>query len=95
MAQHLFGKESLLAIIKLMQHPFINDLSKKSLEELSKVISELNTKLNFAYRMQNGSLINQLNMAINSYNTEYKKRMDEMYKKNNLDNQINISSDRK
>jgi len=67
-----------------MQHPFITDLSGKSLEDLSKAISDLNQKLNFAYRMQNGALINQLNMAIESYNVEYKRRMDEMYKKNNL-----------
>jgi hypothetical protein len=45
--------------------------------------------------MQNGALINQLNMAIESYNGEYKRRMDEMYKKNNLEKQINVSSDRK
>jgi len=78
-----------------MQHPFITDLSDKSLEDLSKAISDLNQKLNFAYRMQNGALINQLHMAIESYNGEYKKRMNEMYKKNNLEKQINISSDRK
>lgn len=78
-----------------MQHPFITDLSDKSLEDLSKTISDLNQKLNFAYRMQNGALINQIRMAIESYNGEYKRRMDEMYKKNNLEKQINISSDRK
>jgi hypothetical protein len=78
-----------------MQHPFITDLSNKSLEDLSKTLSDLNTKLNFAYRMQNGALINQLKMAIESYNGEYKKRMDEMYKKTNIEKQINISSDRK
>jgi hypothetical protein len=78
-----------------MQHPFITDLSDKSLEDLSKTISDLNQKLNFAYRMQNGALINQLHMAIESYKSEYKRRIDEMYKKNNLEKQINISSDRK
>lgn len=78
-----------------MQHPFITNLSEKSLEELSKTITDLNQKLNFAYRIQNGALINQIYMAIESYNSEYKKRMDEMYKKNNLEKQINISSERK
>jgi hypothetical protein len=77
-----------------MQHPFITDLSDKSLEDISKILSDLNQKLNFAYRAQNGALINQLRMAIESYNTEYKKRIDEMYKKNNIEKQINISSDR-
>jgi hypothetical protein len=78
-----------------MQHPFFADLSDKSLEDLSKTVSDLNQKLNFAYRAQNGALINQLRMAIESYNTEYKKRIDEMYKKNNIEKQINISSERK
>jgi hypothetical protein len=78
-----------------MQHPFITDLSDKSLEDISKTLSDLNQKLNFAYRAQNGALINQLRMAIESYNSEYKKRIDEMYKKNNIEKQINISSDRK
>lgn len=78
-----------------MQHPFITDLSDKSLEDISKTVSDLNQKLNFAYRSQNGALINQLRMAIESYNAEYKKRIDEMYKKNNIEKQINISSDRK
>jgi hypothetical protein len=78
-----------------MQHPFITDLSDKSMEDLSKTLSDLNQKLNFAYRAQNGALINQLRMAIESYNSEYKKRIDEMYKKNNIEKQINISSDRK
>ena len=78
-----------------MQHPFITDLSDKSLEDLSKTVSDLNQKLNFAYRAQNGALINQLRMAIESYNMEYKKRIDEMYKKNNVEKQINISSERK
>jgi hypothetical protein len=77
-----------------MQHPFITDLSDKSLEDISKTLSDLNQKLNFAYRAQNGAMINQLRMAIESYNTEYKKRIDEMYKKNNIEKQINISSDR-
>lgn len=78
-----------------MQHPFITDLSDKSLENLLETINNLNQKLNFAYRTQNGALINQIRMAIDSYNTEYQKRMNEMYKKSNIEKQINISSERK
>lgn len=74
-----------------MQHPFIQDLKDKTMEELQTIIQGLYSKLNFAYRMQNPSLIQQLNMAIDSYKTEYNKRMDELYKKQNLDNRINIS----
>jgi hypothetical protein len=78
-----------------MQHPFIHDLSEKTLDELQTSISDLNKKLNFAYRIQNGAMINQLRMILESYNSENSKRMDELYKKQNIQNQINISSDKK
>jgi len=77
-----------------MQHPFITDLKNKSMEELLKTIADLNQKLNFSYRTQNGALIKQLQMALESYNVEYKSRMDEIYKKNKLDNKINVSTDK-
>ena len=77
-----------------MHHPFINDLSDKSLEDIQTAIAELNKKLNFAYRIQNGPMINQLRMALESYNFENSRRMDEIYKKQNIQNQINISSDK-
>lgn len=76
-----------------MQHPFINDLSDKSLEELQTIITGLNNKLTFAYRIHNRPLINQLLMAIESYRTEYNKKMDEIIKKQKLN--INIQSDKK
>ena len=78
-----------------MQHPFIHDLSEKTLDELQASISDLNKKLNFAYSMQNGAMINQLKMMLESYNTENSKRMDALYKKQNIQDQINISSDKK
>jgi hypothetical protein len=71
-----------------MTHPFINDLSDKSLEDLQESISSLTKKLNFAYRMGNQSLIHQLHMAIDSYRVEYSKKMDELMKKQT--SQINI-----
>ena len=78
-----------------MQHPFINDLSEKSLEDLQTTISGLMTKLNFAYRMGNGPLIHQLNMALESYKTEYAKKMDELIKKQNIQSKIKIEKDSK
>ena len=64
-----------------MEHPFIRDLDKLSLEEIQTKISELTGKLNFASRMGNGQLINQLNMAIESYRSAYSKKMSEMMSK--------------
>lgn len=74
-----------------MQHPFISDLSNKSLEDLQTSINDLTKKLNFVYRSQNGHMINQLRMVIESYQSEYNKRIDEAYKKQNISNKININ----
>lgn len=73
-----------------MQHPFINDLGDKSLEELQISLQGLRSKLTFAYRMQNHMLIQQLHMAIESYQTECNKRIDDMFKKRNVDASINV-----
>ena len=77
-----------------MEHPFINDLSDKSLEELQTAISGLMNKLNFAYRTSNGPLISQLNLALNSYKSAYQKKMDELIKKQNLLQQVKITKDK-
>jgi hypothetical protein len=74
-----------------MEHPFINNLNDKNIEELQNKISELTSKLTFAYRTNNGPLINQLNMAIESYKTAYTKKMDDLIKKQNINQQINIT----
>lgn len=76
-----------------MQHPFINDLSSKSMEDLQNTIQDLTKKLNFVYRQQNGPMISQMLMILDSYKTEYNKRIDDIHKKQNLTNKINISKD--
>ena len=73
-----------------MEHQFIVSLTDKNLEELQNTLSDLYGKLNFAYRSGNGALISQIHMVIESYRTEYNKRMDEMIKKQNINAQINI-----
>lgn len=73
-----------------MEHPFINDLSNKTLEELQTTISSLTTKLNFAYRTGNGPLISQINMALESYRSAYQKKMDDLIKKQNITTQVKI-----
>jgi hypothetical protein len=77
-----------------MEHPFISSLSDKSVEELQETISSLTSKLTFAHRTGNRALINQLNMAMESYKKEYSKKMDEMVKKKDLDNKINIQKEK-
>jgi hypothetical protein len=77
-----------------MQHPFISDLSDKSLDDLTKTLTDLQGKLNWARRSSNPGLVNQMQMVIESYQSEYQKRMDAMYKKQNIEGSINISSDK-
>ena len=77
-----------------MEHPFINDLSDKSLEDLQDTISDLNKKLTFAYRTGNGPLINQIQMVIESYRNQHTKKMDAIFAKQKINTQINIQSDK-
>lgn len=74
-----------------MKHPFVEDLSQKTLEELQTIISSLNNKLSVAYRMGNQSLINQMNMVIESYKDEYNNKMNELINKQKIQNNINIT----
>lgn len=76
-----------------MEHPFINDISGKSLEELQEAMSGLTNKLTFAHRTGNGPLIHQLQMVLESYRNQHNKKMDEIFDKQKLTNKINIQSD--
>lgn len=73
-----------------MEHPFISSLADKSFEELQSSLDGLHNKLNYAYKSGNVALISQLRMIIESYRTEYNKRMDEMIKKQQLNAKISI-----
>jgi len=85
----IFGLELHLVPGDIM-HPFIGNLSDKSLEELQTTISTLTTKLTFAGRTENRALVNQLMMAIDSYKDAYSKKMDDMIKKQDIQSLINI-----
>lgn len=76
-----------------MEHPFINDLSDKTIEQLQDSLSGLHQKLTFAYRTQNGPLIHQLQMVIESYKKEYQKKIDDMIKKQKIEGQVRITKE--
>lgn len=78
-----------------MEHPFITNLSDKSVEELQETLSGLHKKLTFVYRTGNSALINQLQMALESYKVAYNKKMDELMKKQNIHTQVNIEKESK
>lgn len=67
------------------------DISEKTVDELQASMSDLSSKLTFAHRMGQSFMINQINMVLEGYKKEYAKRMDELYKKQNIQNNIQIT----
>lgn len=76
-----------------MEHPFLDkkELEDKTLEQLQESIASLTNKLTFAYRTNNGPLIHQLQMVIETYKNQHSKKMDEIFEKQKLNTKINIS----
>jgi len=78
-----------------MEHPFLDrkQLSEKTLEEIQTDLTGLMNKLNFAYRMGNRPLINQLTMVIESYRREAGEKLDKVMEKQNLKSQVSIQKE--
>lgn len=78
-----------------MEHPFLDRkaLSEKTLEEIQTALTGLMNKLTFAHRTGNRPLINQLEMVAESYRNEASKKLDEVMKKQNLQNQVSIQKE--
>jgi hypothetical protein len=68
-----------------MEHPLIGDLSNLTIDELGEKIADLNRKLSIAMRTGNGHLCNQIRMAIESHNVKYQEKLQESYKKSDVD----------
>ena len=64
-----------------MEHPLIGDLSELSIEQLQGKISELNKRISFAYRNGNTPMLQQLQLVLASYNTEYQRKMEKLMPK--------------
>lgn len=77
----------------MVNHPFIQDLSDKTMEELLESISKLTKQQQFMFKMGKADVVNQINMIINSYRSEYQKRQKELWDKKSqgLDKKIDIS----
>lgn len=78
-----------------MEHPLINSIDDLTIDQLSDRISELNKKLGIAMRTGNGQLVNQLQMALETFNNKYREKLNDSYKKQNpgnidFDEKINI-----
>jgi len=75
-----------------MEHPLINDIGELDEQQLMDKITELNSKLTVAMRMGNSSLINQVQMAIETY----RRKLSEMHaaernKDDKFEDKIDIS----
>ena len=75
-----------------MEHPLINDIGELDEQQLTDKIAELNSKLTIAMRMGNSSLINQVQMAIETY----RRKLSEMHaaernKDDKFEDKIDIS----
>jgi|TARA_R110000744_G_scaffold109566_4_gene207013 hypothetical protein len=73
-----------------MNHPFISDLSDKSIEDLQEAIASITGKLTFAYRTQNQPMVNQLNMIMNSYKEEQGKKLDKLFAEKDIGDSIHV-----
>ena len=78
-----------------MGHPLTPKLSDLSMEDLTKKISELNSRLSMAYRWGRGDLVSQVYLLLEDYNFELsernRKQLEELQKNNpNFDKLIDI-----
>ena len=76
----------------MVSHPFIGDLSGKSMDEIGEIISNLTKQLHFMQRMNKPEMISQLYMALASYRSEYQRRQQELWDKKSqtMDKKIDI-----
>lgn len=76
-----------------MEHPLIGKIDDLSESELLDKITELNGKLTIAMRMGNSSLINQVNLAINTYRNKLTEKQKKARSGDNKDfeDKIDIS----
>lgn len=77
-----------------MEHPLISNLNELTVEELSSKVNDLKNKLAIATRSGNGHLCNQIRMALESYQNQYREKLEANYKKQaggrDFDNKIDI-----
>lgn len=58
-----------------MEHPLIGALGDLESDDLIAKIAELNRKLSFAMQIGNSHLVNQIRLALSSYQGEYQNRL--------------------
>jgi tRNA U38,U39,U40 pseudouridine synthase TruA len=57
-----------------MEHPLINNIDHLTIDELQTKVNELTKKLSYAQRMGNAFLVNQVRMALETYQNKYREK---------------------
>lgn len=73
-----------------MEHPLIGSLDSLTTDQVREKIYELTKKMNWAMRMNQPYMVEQLRMAIESYNTTYQTRLKADQEKTEFTNVIDI-----
>ena len=63
------------------------------MEEIQQKVSDLSGKLQFASRTRNAALMAQLHMVLETYQTAAAQKLDEVFKKQNIQNRISINKE--
>lgn len=58
-----------------MEHPLIDSLDQYTVDELQDRINDLTKKLTYASRMGNGYLVNQIRMALETFQKKYQEKL--------------------
>lgn len=76
-----------------MIHPFAGNLKDKTLDELMDSITKLTKQQQYMFRIGKSDVVNQINLLLTTYRTEYQKRQQELWDKKSpdLNKKIDIS----
>ena len=76
-----------------MEHPFVGNLSDKSMDELTEVISKLNKNLAFASRSGRYDMASQIQMVLESYRSELNRQQKQLLEEDGsfIDGKIDIT----
>lgn len=62
-----------------MEHPLINNVEDLTTQQLQERVTDLTKKLGIAYRMGNAQLINQIKMALETFQAKLRERQQQEY----------------
>ena len=76
-----------------MEHPFVGNLSDKSMDELTEVINKLNKNLAFASRSGRYEMASQIQMVLESYRGELNRQQKKLLEEDGsfIDGKIDIT----